>query len=87
MDPQTSESEPISQFTRAIQQLNDPDFGDFKRRSLLYLHRLMEAMDSAPPQKKEILKEMKYKLAYEPNLDITATLYALLDMAQSLKKD
>ncbi len=81
-----SRPEAIEVFIRSVHEIHDPDFGDFKRRATLYLHRLMDALGLSHAPTKELLATIMHRLNYEPELDIEQTRHQLLDLAEQLKK-
>lgn len=68
----------------SIQSINVKDYGDFKRKSILYINRFMEAKN-LPPMTKKILTDMINKIQFHPNHDIERTRFWSLQQLKTLK--
>ncbi len=69
----------------SIQSINVKDYGDFKRKTVLYINRFAELKTTTPAQKK-VLAEMVDKIQFHPNLDIERTRFWALQQIKGLKE-
>ena len=60
----------INEFKEKVQNLQEVDIGDFRRRLSVYIYRLDEDMDINDPKKKQILDQMKNIVLYEEGQNI-----------------
>lgn len=68
----------------SIQSINVKDYGDFKRKSILYINRFLENKPVSSSVQ-NIFTEMIHKIQYSPNLDIETTRFWTLQKIKSLK--
>jgi len=68
----------------SIQSINVKDYGDFKRKAVLYINRFLENRVSTESTKK-VLKDMIDKVQFHPTLDIERTRFWILQQIKSLK--
>lgn len=68
----------------SIQGINVKDYGDFKRKSVLYINRFLENRVTTESTKKT-LTAMLHKIQYHPNLDIERTRFWALQQIKALK--
>ena len=68
----------------SIQSINVKDYGDFKRKSVLYINRFLENKATSVLTKKT-LTEILHKIQYHPNLDIERTRFWTLQQIKNLR--
>lgn len=74
----------IADLKTAIQSIIVKDYGDFKRRALLYINRYMEEHNLAATDKKTFI-QMIDKIQFHPNLDIEKTRSWMLEQLRAMK--
>lgn len=75
----------IDDLKTSIQSINVKDYGDFKRKAVLYVNRFMELKSVSASQKK-VLREMIDKIQFHPTLDIERTRFWALQQLKNLKE-
>ncbi len=79
----------IDGFMSTVGELYEKDYGDFMRRVVLYLERLVQESGAGPQEKKALL-EIKSYLVYNPNFDIESTRNRVLrdvrNIAEKMKR-
>lgn len=68
----------------AIQTILVKDYGDFKRKSVLYINRALE-LESLSSAARRSLQEMSAQIQFKPNFDIEKTRYELLQKIKSIR--
>lgn len=68
----------------SIQGINVKDYGDFKRKSVLYINRFLENKATTESTKKA-LTAVLHKIQYHSNLDIERTRFWTLQQIKALK--
>lgn len=68
----------------SIQAINVKDYGDFKRKTVLYINRYMENKGATQATRK-VLVEMIDKIQFHPNHDIERTRFWALQQLKALK--
>ena len=80
-----TEQEAVKKFIDQVRWLHEPEFGDFKRKVGLYIHRLVEsvpALKQGPTSK--LISQMEEEVIFNPNGRIEATRKNVLDLAQKV---
>ena len=82
-------ADPIDAFIEQVRWLQEPEFGDFKRKVGLYLNRLQEDLIGPGGQLgravDQTLNKMRMAALYVPNGDMESTRRQLLQLAEQLK--
>lgn len=73
----------IAELQEKVRWLQEPEFGDFKRKLGLYIDQASEQSETNKEVKK-LLKELKYQVVYAPNGDMEATRSLVLAKLQGL---
>lgn len=68
----------------SIQAINVKDYGDFKRKTVLYINRFMENKSTSQGTR-QALTEMIDKIQFHPNHDIERTRFWALQQLKALK--
>ncbi len=68
----------------SIQAINVKDYGDFKRKTVLYINRFLENKSPTPATRKA-LSDMVDKIQFHPNHDIERTRFWTLQQLKALK--
>lgn len=63
----------IMELCEKVKWLQEPEFGDFKRKIGLYLDQTKESLGPSEANLKKNLDELKYQVVYAPNGDMEAT--------------
>lgn len=63
----------IMELCEKVKWLQEPEFGDFKRKVGLYLDQTKERLGSSDAALRKNLEELKYQVVYAPNGDMEAT--------------
>lgn len=79
-----NKSEVFGQFVLAIENMNEVEFGDYKRKLGTYLLRLTESLDRISPADQQILAEMQKIIIYDPKGDIEGTKRRCLELSKRL---
>jgi hypothetical protein len=77
----------LNQFTEQIRALHEIDYGDFKRKAVLYIGRFQQRLD--PDQLRatqELLKQMHALVLYGGTARIEKTREQLLDLADQVRE-
>lgn len=74
----------VEDLKTAIQSINVKDYGDFKRKTVLYINRYME-LKNVPVPTKKVLTDMVDKIQFHPNHDIERTRFWALQQLKGLK--
>lgn len=75
---------PLDEFEVRIKTLQVKDFGDFRRKSNLYLNRLAQSLPQGPAG--PVLKEMKNFINFEPDWKMESTRLRILEKVQQLRR-
>ncbi len=76
----------IKQFVEILQNLYEPEYGDFKRKIGLYLTRLEESRPEVRTgTNKKLIDQLRTEVVFDPNGDIELTRHKALDLARQLK--
>lgn len=80
-----TEHEALKNFIEQIRWLQEPEFGDFKRKVGLYIQRLLE---STPALQRgaagKAISEIKMEVIYNPNGDMESTRRRVLEIAEKV---
>lgn len=63
----------IDELKTAVQSISDKEYGDFKRKTITYLNRFAETLNSPNEDQQKQLYFMKWYIQYYPNQDINST--------------
>jgi hypothetical protein len=74
----------VDDLKTSIQAINVKDYGDFKRKTVLYINRFMERKGLTPANKK-ILTDMIDKIQFHPTLDIERTRFWAMQQLKNMK--
>ena len=74
----------IMELCEKVRWLQEPEFGDFKRKIGLYLDQTREGLESSDKAFKKSLDELKYQVVYAPNGDMEATRALVVSKLKSL---
>lgn len=74
----------IMELCEKVKWLQEPEFGDFKRKIGLYLDQTREGLKSPDRVLKKSLDELKYQVVYAPNGDMEATRALVVSKLKSL---
>jgi hypothetical protein len=75
----------MDKFIKQIRWLYEPEFGDFKRKVGLYIHRLEEENPKLQStEAKKIIAQMRFAVTYDPNGDIESTRLKIIQLAGDL---
>lgn len=72
----------IVELQEKVRWLQEPEFGDFKRKLGLYLEQAREQSE-ANSEIEKVLRELKYQVVYAPNGDMEATRSLVLAKLQN----
>ncbi|MCB0377813.1 MAG: hypothetical protein KDD33_04910 [Bdellovibrionales bacterium] len=75
----------IEDLKMAVQGISVKDYGDFKRKTILYLNRFMENHEKAPEEAQKKIDFMKWCIQFHPNLDLKTTRLWTLAQLDELK--
>lgn len=75
--------EDLDDLKTAVQSIIVKDYGDFKRKTVLYLNRYKEK-HSLNAQQQQLMTELMNKIQYNPNLDIENTRTWTLEQLEKL---
>ncbi len=82
----------IENFIDQVKWLQEPEFGDFKRKVGLYVNRLEEELSSgalsgtsAGQKQRDLLEQMRFVCLYAPDGDMDGTRRKVLQLAEQLK--
>lgn len=82
-----TEQEALKKFMEQVRWLHEPEFGDFKRKVGLYIHRLVE---SVPAMRQgtagQVISKMETDVMFNPNGNIESTRKNILKLAQEVMK-
>lgn len=76
--------ESLKDLKAAFQTIIVKDYGDFKRKAVLYIHRYMEV--GIPAEQKKSLSQLIHQIQYQPNFDIEKTRALSLQKLRDLEK-
>ncbi|MBY0315007.1 MAG: hypothetical protein K2Q26_05780 [Bdellovibrionales bacterium] len=76
----------ITDLKTAIQTINVKDYGDFKRKAVLYINRFLETHPTSATQKK-MFSTMVYQIQFQPNFDIEKTRAYTLQQLRTIEKN
>lgn len=65
--------ENLTDLKSAIQGIVVKDYGDFKRKTILYLNRFVETLDTTDDEFRRQLFRLKWHIQYHPNDEIEVT--------------
>lgn len=68
----------------AVQSIIVKDFGDFKRKTITYLNRYTEELESISEDQQKHLQFMKWYIQFHPNLQINETKLWTLQQIEKL---
>tara|TARA_B100001248_G_C27398264_1_gene467495 strand:- start:4886 stop:5134 length:249 start_codon:yes stop_codon:yes gene_type:complete len=78
-------AENVDYFIKKVRAITDTDYGDFMRKSNLYLNNLIAAEPSLNDKQKKTLYEIKQSIQYSPSRNIDETTLKIVDLAETLK--
>ena len=76
----------INEFKEKVQNLQEVDIGDFRRRLSVYIYRLNEDLSTNDPKKKQSLNQMKNIALYEDYRDIEEIRQLIVNEIKNFEK-
>lgn len=76
--------EVVKSFIEKVEDLHEAEYGDFKRKVGLYVHRMAEQLNGELNNVVKDLDEMMIKVVYQPTGDVEATRQYALDKAKTI---
>lgn len=80
-----TEQEAVKKFIDQVRWLHEPEFGDFKRKVGLYIHRLVESVPALKQgSSSPLISKMREDVLFNPNGNIEGTRKQILELAQKV---
>ena len=80
-----TEQDAVKNFINQVEWLHEAEYGDFKRKVSLYLHRLHDSLKGhLSPEQEQIVQSVKHQLLYKTSGDIEETRRRVIDEIEKL---
>ncbi|MCB0384771.1 MAG: hypothetical protein KDD43_05210 [Bdellovibrionales bacterium] len=75
----------VEQFLSCTRNLNEVEYGDFKRKVGLYLQRMEEGLGTSSPDVEMLCQEIRRIVVFQPSGNINQTRQRAIELAQKIR--
>ncbi len=79
-----SKQQALQNFEQKVKKITDVDYGDFKRKTNVYLEELQESFQPLSAENKKTISQIRFKLLLDNQQDIDSSTYEILNLSKKL---